>query len=354
MPVDPGLEMPQVPTLHAATDDPDPLLRASDYYASLIDWDDRGDPLHRLIVPGRNGLPDSGGLDLADESEAPGSIGVQHKYSETARLLVGTCQPGSCRYVLHERRLARTAGHVTGDLRPGFDYIRDHDQITDVVLTGGDPLGLDTGVLRWIVEHLLDIEHVRTVRLVSKIPAFEPRRISGDPELARLAEDVSASGRSLYVTTRFDHPRELTAEAFDAVYALRAAGAMCVNECPISAGVNDDRGVLANLFQRCTDAGCPQYYVFQSRPSMCDPSFILPIVRAFELVEDAKSRVSGLSRRARFCLSHSSGKIEIVGLDPEYIYARYHRPKYAHRARRFLTYHRDDEARWVDDLVAGP
>ena len=183
------------------------------------------------------------------------------------------------------------------------------------------------------------------------MPAFEPQRIIDDPELASLVQSVVAGGRSLYVMTHFDHFRELTGEALEALSVLRAAGAMCLNQCPLTRGINDDSAVLAELFQMCTDASCPQYYVFQCRPTSGNARFVVPLVEAPAMVEDARRRVSGLSRRARFCLSHASGKIEIVGADDRHLYARYHRAKRDVDAGRFLVYRRDVAAGWLDELV---
>jgi L-lysine 2,3-aminomutase len=131
---------------------------------------------------------------------------------------------------------------------------------------------------------------------------------------------------------------------------LRELGVMVVNQCPITAGINDDADTLAELFQRCTEAGCPQYYVFQCRPTAGNSAFEVPLTRSFELVSAARAKVSGLSRRARLCMSHSSGKVEIVGVDAHRIYARYHRAKNPADEGRMLVYKRDDSAYWLDQL----
>ncbi|MBE0477453.1 MAG: KamA family radical SAM protein, partial [Coriobacteriia bacterium] len=133
---------------------------------------------------------------------------------------------------------------------------------------------------------------------------------------------------------------------------LHGLGVMLVNQYPVTAGVNDDPQVLAELFRRCTDAGCPQYYVFQCRPTAGNRPFQIPIVRGFQLVAEARSRLSGLSRRARFCLSHESGKVEVVGIDEDRIYARYHRAKDPADENRMLVLARDDKALWLDDLTS--
>jgi lysine 2,3-aminomutase len=326
-------------------------FRVTDYYASLIDFDDPGDPIARLVVPSGGETIEFGRLDASNEAANTVAPGLQHKYSDTALLLVTDQCAGFCRYCFRKRLFAEGNRETFRDPRPALDYIASHPQITDVLLSGGDPLTLSTERLRELIDGVIDIPHVRTIRVGSKMPAYDPSRITTDLSLQELVNHVVESGRSFYLMTHFDHPRELTDSARSALAALRAAGAQCLNQCPVAAGINDDPRVLADLFQSCTDAGAPQYYMFQCRPTTGNGAFAVPIARSFQLVEAARARVSGLSARARFCASHERGKIEVVGLDSDWIYAHYHRAKYAEDSGRMLVFHRDDEACWIDDLV---
>lgn len=344
-----GLEATLGRTLPDST--PGFAFRATAYYTALIDWSDPADPIRKLIVPSAEEMLDFGSLDASNEAANTVVAGLQHKYHDTALLLVTDQCAGFCRYCFRKRLFTRSERETLHDWTPALDYISAHDEITDVLLSGGDPLTLPTATLRELVESVMRIPHVRTIRIGSKVPAFDPLRIVNDRGLSDLVSDVVATGRSLYLMTHFDHPRELTALARTALATLRAAGAMCLNQCPVTAGVNDDPAVLAELFQACTDAGCPQYYVFQCRPALGNSSFMVPLVEAFEMVEDARSRVSGLSRRARFCLSHESGKVEIIGTDERHIYARYHRAKLDSDAAHVVVYRRDEAAYWLDQLV---
>lgn len=346
-------ELPLTDAAAAATDEVVArfAFRANDYYTSLIDWDDPFDPIRKLVVPSVDELVEFGSLDSSNEAANTPLPGLQHKYPDTALLLVTDQCSCFCRYCFRKRLFLPGSRETHRDCGDALDYIASHPEISDVLLTGGDPLALSTGRLREIVVQILAVPHVRTVRVGSKTLAFNPYRVLDDVELALLVRDVVASGRTFYVMTHFDHPRELTTAAVAAVAALRDAGAVCLNQCPVTAGINDDPEVLANLFQLCTDAGCPQYYVFQCRPTTGTAHFALPIVRVASVVEEARARVSGLSRRARLCLSHESGKIEVVGLDVRHIYARFHRAKRAEDAGRVLVYERDESALWVDQLV---
>jgi KamA family protein len=327
-------------------------FRANDYYLSLINWSDPADPIRRLVVPNTEEVAAYGELDASDEASNTPLAGLQHKYADTALLLVTDQCSCFCRYCFRKRLFSEDGERETArDFSAVAEYIRQHAEITDVLLTGGDALSLPGSRLEELFARLGAIPHVRSVRLGSKIPAFNPARILGDRTLQHAFRHGVASGKNIYVMCHFDHPREFTPIAFEALELLRGLGVTCLNQCPVTRGVNDDAGVLADLLQMATDAGCPQYYLFQCRPTVGNAGFSVPITRAFVLVSEARSRVSGLSRRARFCMSHASGKIEVVGLDEQHIYARYHRAKSPADDGRMLVFKRDDEAMWFDQLV---
>jgi KamA family protein len=284
-------------------------FRANDYYLSLINWDDPADPISRLVVPHGDEGTRFGSLDPSDEASNTLMPGLQHKYADTALLLVTDQCAGFCRYCFRKRLFITETRETRRRCGPGIEYIAAHPEITDVLLTGGDPLVLSTARLRDIVERIMEIPHVRTIRIGSKVPAFDPYRITADPSLGDLTRDVVASGRAVYFMTHFDHPREMTAEARDAVAMLRSAGALCANQSPITRGINDDPGALAELFETCTVVGCPQYYVFQCRPTLGNAPFTMPITRAFDIVSRGRARGSRLSPRPPQTPSNEEGRM---------------------------------------------
>ena len=109
--------------------------------------------------------------------------------------------------------------------------------------------------------------------------------------------------------------------------------------------------LLADLFRKLSFIGVPPYYLFQGRPTEGNEPFEVPIVEGYGIFESARSRISGLAKRARFCMSHESGKVQVVGVDEERIYMRYHRSRDPRNDGRFLVFRRDDRAFWLDDLV---
>jgi KamA family protein len=326
-------------------------FRANDYYLGLIDWDDPADPIRKLIIPRSDELDDWGALDASNEAGVTVGHGVQHKYRHTVLLLCNEVCGAFCRYCFRKRLFMDGNDEVSIDVSKGIRYIAEHPEVTNVLLTGGDPLLMSTIRLRRILEPLRAIPHVTIIRIGTKMPAFNPWRVLDDPKLLELVGRYSTAGKRIYFMTHFDHPRELTRPAVEALAALKRAGAMLANQCPLVAGVNDDPLVLGRLFRRLAAIGAPQYYVFQGRPTAGNKPYEVPIVRGYRVFRDACTMTSGLGRRARFCMSHATGKIAVVGVDENHIYLRYHRAKDPRDEFRFMVFERDDEAYWLDQLV---
>ncbi|MCG3151475.1 MAG: hypothetical protein GEEBNDBF_00748 [bacterium] len=325
-------------------------FRVNDYYLGLIDWADPADPIRQLIIPHVGELEEWGTLDASNEAAHTPVKGLQHKYRDTALLLCNEVCGAYCRYCFRKRLFMNDNDEVSLDVSAGLAYIARHPEITNVLLTGGDPLLLSTRRLTEILQALREVDHVRTIRLGSKMPAFNPWRILDDVPLQQALRECSTPGKRIYLMAHFDHPRELTPSAIEGLECVMNLGVIVVNQCPLIRGVNDDAGVLHDLFQQMAWIGAPQYYLFQGRPTAGNAPFEVPIVQGFQLFEQAKQGLSGLECRARFCMSHATGKVEVVGLDQRFLYLRYHR---AHRKAdegRFLVCHRDESAYWLDDL----
>lgn len=325
-------------------------FRVNGEYLNLIDWTDPDDPIRRLVIPSLGELDPWGKLDASNEERYTVAPGCEHKYADTALLLCTEACGAYCRYCFRKRLFMDSNSEARVDVEPGLRYIAAHREISNVLLTGGDPLMLSTRRLSEILHALRRIPHVRTIRIGSKMPAFNPRRILDDHELLRLLRTTSRPRRRVYLMAHFDHPRELTDAAVRALDALLHNGVVLCNQCPLLAGINDSPPVLRELFDRLAHAGCPPYYLFQGRPTAGNAPFRVPLVRGYQIYLEAVDRLSGLAKRARFVMSHETGKIEVVGVDDERIYLRYQRaPDPADRGR-LLICARDDEALWLDDL----
>lgn len=325
-------------------------FRVNDYYLKLINWDDPDDPIRRLIIPHEDELQQFGRLDACNEESVTVVRGVQHKYTDTALLLCNEVCGAYCRYCFRKRLFMNKNDEATHDVSEGLRYIAAHPEINNVLLTGGDPLLLSTRRLVGIIESLRAIRHVRIIRIGSKMPAFDPGRILHDDELLAAFRKHSTPERRIYLMAHFDHPRELTESAVAGINACLRAGVICVNQCPLIRGVNDDPNVLGRMYAKLSYIGCPPYYLFQGRPTEGNEPYEVPLVRGWHIFQAALRRGSGLARRARFVMSHETGKIEVMAVDENNIYLRYHQAKHAADAGRFFVCQRDDSAAWLDDL----
>ncbi|MCK5271176.1 MAG: KamA family radical SAM protein [Sedimentisphaerales bacterium] len=324
-------------------------FRANEYYLSLIDWSDPDDPIRNLIIPNMHELDEWGRLDPSNECAYTVMPGLEHKYDSTVLLLISGVCGGICRYCFRKRVFINKNKEILTDLPAAVRYVEKHKEITDVLLTGGDPLMLSTPKLREIITAFQKIEHVRIIRIGTKVPAFNPYRILEDSELLDLFESTCDTNTQLYVIVHFNHVRELTDVAVEAVNALRKTGAELANQTPLIRGINDNPQAMADLFQALSFIGVPPYYVFQCRPASGNKGYAVPIEEGYQIIKQANSIVSGLAKRARFTMSHATGKIEIVGLTASHIYFRYHRTADNADSGKFLIYERNPEAYWLDD-----
>lgn len=328
-------------------------FRATRYYLNLVDWDNPSDPIRRLIIPHVRELEPWGALDPSSESAVTVARGVQHKYISTVLLLCTETCLGFCRYCFRKRLFMNDnnrSNEISFDFQAGLDYVRSHPEVSNVLLTGGDPLALSTNRLEKIIGAVKEIPHVRIVRIGTKSLAFNPYRILDDPALIQMLRRFSDSDRRIYIMSHFDHVRELTTEARRAVSQLVDAGVICVNQNPICRGISDKSTSMASLWNELSYLGVQQYYVFQVRPTVGNKMFVVPLVEAYRLIEEAKKLCSGLGKRVRFVMSHASGKVEITGVDRSCIYLKYHQAKSPLDSQRMLICRRDDKAVWLDQL----
>jgi len=327
------------------------IFRSNEYYQALIDWDDPNDPIRKIIIPEVEELNEWGQLDASDEGSYTVAKGLEHKYDSTALLLVNEVCAAYCRFCFRKRLFMDDNEEVTKDISEGLAYIREHPEINNVLLTGGDPLIMSTSKLEPIIRQVREIEHVQIIRIGTKIPAFNPMRLYNDDSLREMFRKYSTAEKRIYVMAHFNHPRELTEEAVRGLDFLLNSGVIVINQTPMIAGVNDDPDVLSELLNRLSYLGVPPYYVFHCRPTLGNRDYTLPIEQAYEIFELARMRGSGLAKRARFVMSHATGKIEIVGLSAANIYFKYQRAAENRNSSRFMVFKRNPEAFWFDDYT---
>jgi L-lysine 2,3-aminomutase len=330
-------------------------FRVNEYVLNeLVDWSDvPGDPIFQLVFPQR------GMLSLADErrltalsADKPalcaaikdiraglnphpsgqrlnvpivdGSVlpGIQHKYAETVLYFPGqgqTCH-SYCTYCFRWAQFVGDASLKFAAPGPAelVRYLRARPGVSDVLLTGGDPMVMSAERLRAHVAPILTVESVSTIRIGTRSVAYWPHRFTTDQDadaVLRLFGQVVAAGRTLAVMAHFSHPRELETDvARRALERIRGTGAVVYCQAPMVAHVNDDARTWAELWRRELAAGAVPYYMFVERDTGPHEYFKVPLARAVEIFQAAYRTLPGLARTVRGpVMSATAGKVVVDG-----------------------------------------
>jgi KamA family protein len=250
--------------------------------------------------------------------------GLQHKYGKTVLFFPAhgqTCH-AYCTYCFRWAQFVglselKFSSRETGEL---IEYLGSNPQVTDVLVTGGDPMVMKTHILRRYIEPLLspELEHLRSIRIGTKAISYWPQRFVSDQDaddLLRLFEEIVASGRHLAVMGHFSHPVELgPSVARRAVQRIRSTGAEIRMQAPLVRHVNDAPEIWSELWERGVQLGMVPYYMFVERDTGARNYFEVPLARSLDIYTNAYKRVSGLARTVRGpIMSAFPGKVRIVG-----------------------------------------
>jgi KamA family protein len=251
--------------------------------------------------------------------------GMQHKYQETVLFFPARGQVchSYCTFCF---RWAQFVGDV--DLRFAAKeadtlhrYLTAHREVSDLLVTGGDPMVMRTHHLKSYLKGLLDpeLEHVQTLRIGTKSLTFWPYRFVNDrdsDELLRFFEKLARAGKHVALMAHFNHPRELEPKATQvAIRRLRDAGVTIRAQGPLLNHINADAQTWARLWRKQVELGVIPYYMFVERDTGARQYFEVPLVKTWEIYRDAINQVSGLARTARGpSMSAAPGKVEIQGV----------------------------------------
>jgi lysine 2,3-aminomutase len=261
--------------------------------AELIDSADPQDPIARQFVPDPRELittPEENADPIGDHAHSPVE-GIVHRYPDRVLLKIVNVCAVYCRFCF--RREMVGPGHAKAlskqALDAALDYIRNHREIWEVILTGGDPLVLSPRRLRAVMDALGEIEHVKVIRFHTRVPVADPDRIT-----AELVRAMKAKGKAVYLAVHVNHARELTPQARAACASIVDAGIPLLAQTVLLKGINDDEETLGELMRALVECRIKPYYLHHGDLAPGTSHFRQEIEHGQHLMRRLRGRWSGL------------------------------------------------------------
>jgi lysine 2,3-aminomutase len=270
------------------------------------------DPIWRQYVPSVQELEVHDGIvdSLAEDAHSP-VPNITHRYPDRALFLVSPVCASYCRFCTRRRKVGDPEKIPLSQLESAFQYLEQHTEIRDVIMSGGDPLLLSDRRIDDILKRLRAIPHLEVIRIGSRVPCHLPERIT--PELCAILKKY----HPFYINTHFNHPDELTPAAVKGLGMLADAGIPLGCQTVLLKGVNDDPAVMKKLMQKLLAARVRPYYIY-----MCDQvagaeHFRTTVEKGLEIVKALRGWTSGLAV-PHFVIDAPGGGGKIPLL-PEYV-----------------------------------
>jgi lysine 2,3-aminomutase len=290
-------------------------IRITPFYMSLIDPVDPAQPIRRTMVPVFNELilsPEEMADPLGEENQSPVPQLV-HRYPDRALFLTTGVCAAYCRYCTRSHMVSKKdkVHSRIAEWDTALDYIREHPEIRDVLLSGGDPLTLTDSRLEYLLAKLRAIPHVEIIRIGTKVPVVLPQRIT--PSLLGILQKY----HPLFMSIHFTHPEEVVPEVEYACNALANTGIPLGSQTVLMKGINDQAEIMKDLYHRLLKIRVRPYYLYQCDPIPGSAHFRTPVVKGLEIIRGLRGFTSG------YAIPHlvidapgGGGKIPIL---PDYI-----------------------------------
>src|SRR3989454_5744794 len=292
-------------------------LGITPYFFNLIDPADEHCPMRRQVIP-RVEETLTAPWEMSDpcgeDSHSP-VPGLVHRYPDRVLFLVTDRCAAYCRYCTRSRLVSNATGY---DFHPEFDrqiqYIREHPEVRDVLLSGGDPLLFSDEKLEDLLNRLRGIKHVEFLRLGTRIPVFLPQRIT--PELCAMLKQF----HPLFVSIHSNHPRELTTEVRDALGRLADAGIPLGNQSVLLRHVNDDVTVMKAQVQKLLMCRVKPYYIYQCDLISGSAHLRASVRKGLEIMEGLRGHTTGYAV-PQYVIDAPGGGGK-VPINPDYVLTR--------------------------------
>lgn len=289
------------------------------YFASLMDPDDPNCPIRRQVIPSVLEQVNRYGVEnylewkenrLTDE-ERPECIARQ--YNDRIAFLVTDVCAMYCRHCFRKELVVVRGLRFRFDIEEGLQWIREHREVRDVLITGGDPFVLSDDKIEYLIAKLREIPHVEMIRFGTRTPIVLPQRIT--PSLIKVLSGYHRV--PIWINTQCNHPNEITEQTAKAVYDLMTCGINVGNQAVLLKGINDDTATFKALHQKLVSVRIRPYYLFYCEPAPGIDHFRTPIEKGAELIRDAiRGHTSGLAQ-PMYVVATSIGKIMLM---PYYSY----------------------------------
>ena len=268
-------------------------IAVSPAIAALIDRNNSDDPVARQFIPDAREL-ETRAEELADPigDDAHSPVGgIVHRYPDRALLKIVTVCPVYCRFCFRRETVgAEGSGLLAPEaLAKAIDYIRAHEEIWEVILTGGDPLALSARRLNAVMQALAKIPHVKIVRFHTRVPMVAPERIT-----AALVKAIKVPGKTAYVAIHANHAREFGPAARVAIARLADAGIPLVSQSVLLKGVNDSVEALSDLMRCFVESRIKPYHLNHADLAPGTAHFRTSIAEGQDLMRALRGKISGL------------------------------------------------------------
>ncbi len=287
------------------------------YYFSLIDPDDPNDPIRLQSVTSPLEAVNESGYELEDplEEDKDSPVpGLTHRYPDRALLVTTHVCTMYCRFCTRKRATMVRGGWdaISRNDERMIEYVRNHPEIRDVIVSGGDPLTLPQSKLRFFLDNLSAIPHVDVIRIGTRVPVTLPQKLYDESLI-----ELLASAEKVWIQTHFNHPREITPEAARVCKALLKAGMPVNNHSVLLKGVNDSLETMRELMRGLLRIKVRPYYLFHCDPVIGAGHFRTSVWKGLEIMEGLRGHLSGLGIPTYVVDSpHGGGKIPLM---PNYL-----------------------------------
>jgi lysine 2,3-aminomutase len=267
---------------------------------STVKGDPATDPVALQYLPQTAELttqPEELSDPIGDHTHSPVK-GIVHRYADRVLFKAIHVCAVYCRFCFRREMVGPGSDALSPeDRRKALDYIRANASIWEVILTGGDPLVLSHRQLQALLDELKQIDHVRVVRIHTRVPVADPAKIT--PEILQVLENFSEhSGKALYMAVHVNHAQELSSHVKDILKLLHKAGCVLVSQSVLLKGINDTANALENLFRALVEARVKPYYLHHPDLAPGTSHFRTSLKHGQDLLKDLQGRLSGL------CLPH--------------------------------------------------